>query len=192
MAIIQQNIKRLLAYSSIVHVGFVLMGLVGANAAGVQASLTYIIFYIIMTLGAFAVLLSLHRRGVFAVSINDFSGLGKTSPKLAFAMLVFMFSLAGIPPFAGFFAKYFVLSSAINSGFTWLAISGVVFSVIAAYYSLLIVKVMYFNEPSHKYEKTTATSTKGVVFVMAVLTITFGIFPDYISNITKAVAASLF
>ena len=143
----QTNVKRLLAYSSITTIGYLLVGLVVGGKSGVQAILIYFTIYALNTLGAFAVLLCLRRGGKAVEAITDFSGLSKTNPVIALAMTVLMFSLAGVPPLAGFFGKYFMFLAAVKAGLLPLAIIGVLSSVVAAFYYLRIIKVMYFDEP---------------------------------------------
>ena len=149
-AIGQTNIKRLLAYSSIGHVGYALVGLAAYNPEGMQAILVYLAIYLVMTIGMFACILSLQKKEGQVVLIADLAGLSKTNLPLAFAMLVLLFSLAGIPPLAGFFAKFYVFAAAIKAGLYPLAIIGVVASVIAAYYYLSIIKVMFFDDAKEK------------------------------------------
>lgn len=192
MAIVQTDLKRLLAYSSIGHVGFILVGLTPGNVEGIQGALIYLVIYSLMMLGAFAVMLSLRRRHVYLESIASLSGLGVRSPFLAAAMLVFMFSLAGIPPFAGFFAKFYAFSAAVKGGYTWLAICGVVFSVVAAYYCLKIVKVMYFEEGKGKIARDTNWRVRMIAFVMMIATIFVGMMPAYIADAAMIAASSLF
>ncbi|MEO1291818.1 MAG: NADH-quinone oxidoreductase subunit NuoN [Pseudomonadota bacterium] len=143
----QTNIKRLMAYSSIGHMGFALVGLAAADEAGVRAMLVYLAIYLVMNIGVFAFILTMTRDGVQAVKIEDLAGLSRSHPASAACVAVLMFSLAGIPPLAGFFAKYFVLSAAVGAGLEWLAIAGVIASVISAFYYLRIIKVMYFDQP---------------------------------------------
>jgi len=151
-AIAQSNLKRLLAYSAIGHVGYILMGLLGGNAAGVEAALLYLLIYLPTTLGAFAVVVSLRQdkgeAGLVDVeNISDLAGFSKTHPVVAGVMSLFLFSMIGVPPLAGFFGKLAVLSVAINSGFLWLAVVAVLASVVSAYYYLRVIKVMYFDPP---------------------------------------------
>jgi NADH-quinone oxidoreductase subunit N len=151
-AIGQRNIKRLMAYSSIGHMGYALVGLAAGTEAGVQGVIIYIAIYLAMTLGAFACILSMRRREGMVYEINDLAGLSKTHPLMAFMLAVIMFSLAGIPPLAGFFAKFYVFLAAIESGLYVLAVIGVIASVVGAYYYLRIVKIMYFDEPAATFE----------------------------------------
>src|SRR5207302_4236173 len=146
-AIGQRNIKRLMAYSSIGHMGFALVGLAAGTAEGAQGVLVYIAIYVAMTLGSFAVILTMKRNGQHVENISDFSGLSRTNPLLAFFFAMLLFSLAGVPPLAGFFAKFYVFIAAIQAGLFTLSVVGVLTSVVGAYYYLLIIKVMYFDEP---------------------------------------------
>jgi NADH-quinone oxidoreductase subunit N len=146
-AIGQSNIKRLMAYSSIGHIGFVLMGLAVGGESGLRGVLVYMAIYLFMNLGAFAVLIAMRREGRALEGVDDLAGLGRTDPGMALAMAIFMFSMAGIPPLAGFFAKLYVLLPAVEQGFWILAVVAVLSSVVSAYYYLRIVKVMYFDAP---------------------------------------------
>src|SRR5216110_763990 len=151
-AIGQRNIKRLMAYSAIGHMGFALVGLAAGTPEGVQGVIVYMAIYLAMTLGTFACILSMRTSRGLVENISDLSGLARTNPAMAFFLAVMMFSLAGIPPLAGFFAKYFVFLAAIKAGLYVLAVIGVLASVIGAYYYLLIVKVMYFDEAAEPFE----------------------------------------
>jgi len=151
-AIGQTNIKRLLAYSSIGHVGFALVGLAANNAEGTAGVLIYLAIYVLMTVGSFAVVLSMRRKGGNVENIADLAGLAKTDLRLATVFALLMFSLAGIPPLAGFWAKWYAFLPAIKAGLYPLAVIGVVASVIGAYYYLRIVKIMFFDEPAEAFE----------------------------------------
>jgi len=151
-AIGQTNIKRLMAYSSIGHMGFVLVGLAAGNQAGVRGVVIYLVIYMAMTLGTFACILSMRRGGGMVEEIDDLSGLAKTNPVMAFMLGMLLFSLAGIPPLAGFFAKFYVFLAAMSAGLYALAVLGVLASVVAAYYYIRIVKVMYFDEPAGEFQ----------------------------------------
>ena len=152
-AIGQTNIKRLMAYSSIGNVGYALIGLAAGSEEGVRGVVIYMVIYLAMTLGAFAVLLSLRRKDKMFETIDDLSGPSRTHPWLAFCLAAMMFSLAGIPPLAGFFAKFYVFAAAIKAGLVTLAVVGVVTSVVGAFYYLRLVKVMYFDEAKAPYER---------------------------------------
>src|SRR6202521_1870123 len=146
-----RNIKRLMAYSSIGHMGFALIGLAAGTAEGVQGVLVYMAIYLTMTLGVFAVILSMRRGERMVESIDQLAGLARTSPTMAFFLAMLLFSMAGVPPLAGFFAKFYVFLAAIKAGFYVLAVIGVLASVVGAYYYLSIVKVMYFDEPAEGF-----------------------------------------
>ncbi|NCO19762.1 MAG: NADH-quinone oxidoreductase subunit NuoN, partial [Gammaproteobacteria bacterium] len=165
VAIAQSNFKRMLAYSTISHVGFILLGILAGSAAGYAAAMFYTIVYALMSSGAFAVMILLSRDGVEAENIDDFKGLGRRSPWYALMMLMIMFSLAGVPVFVGFFAKWQVIAAAIDAGFMWLSILAVLTAVIGAFYYLRIVKLMYFDEPE------TAAPIQAPIDFRAVLTV---------------------
>ena len=150
-AIGQRNIKRLMAYSSIGHVGFALVGLAAGTEAGVQGVIIYLLIYVAMTLGTFAVILSMRRGNDMVEDIGELAGLSRTNPIMAFLLAMLLFSLAGIPPLAGFFAKFYVFLAAIEAGLYVLSVVGVVASVVGAYYYLRIVKIMYFDEPAERF-----------------------------------------
>jgi NADH-quinone oxidoreductase subunit N len=152
-AIGQRNIKRLMAYSSIGHMGFALVGLASGSQAGVQGVLVYMVIYLAMTLGAFACILSMRRRGEMVEDIDSLAGLGRNQPLVAMLLAAILFSLAGIPPLAGFFAKYYVFIAAIEAELYALAVIGVITSVVGAFYYLRIVKIMYFDDPAEKFER---------------------------------------
>jgi len=151
-AIGQNNFKRLMAYSSIGHVGYMLVGLSASSQQGTQAVLVYLAIYVAMTLGVFACILSMRRSEGMVEGIDELAGLSRNQPMVAFLLAMLMFSMAGIPPLAGFFAKFYVFAAAVNAGLAWLAVVGVVTSVIGAYYYLRIVKLMYFDEPADAFQ----------------------------------------
>jgi len=166
-AISQRNIKRLMAYSSISHMGFALVGLAAGNAVGVQAMLLYMAIYVTMNIGVFAFILSMRREGRPVVLIDDLHMLSKTQPGAALALLILMFSLAGVPPLVGFWAKFSVLAAAVGSGLVWLAVAGVVASVIGAFYYLRIVYYMYFGEERQPLDTDIGTVPRGLLVVSA-------------------------
>src|SRR5690606_38030499 len=147
MALVQGNIKRMLAYSTVSHIGFLLMGLAGGDERGYAAALFYTIGYAVMSAAAFGVIIALSRRGFEAEHIDDFKGLNARSPWMAGLMLFVIASLAGVPPFLGFRTKLAVLGAAVDGGMLWLALLGVIAAVIGAFYYLRVIKVMYFDEP---------------------------------------------
>jgi NADH-quinone oxidoreductase subunit N len=190
-AIGQKNIKRLMAYSSIGHMGFALVGLAAGTAEGVQGVVIYIAIYLAMTLGTFACILTMRRNGQLVEEISDLSGLARTHPTIAFFFAVLLFSLAGIPPLAGFFAKYFVFLAAIKAGLYVLAVVGVLASVVGAYYYLLIVKVMYFDEPAPSFEPMPG-ALKFVLGVSGLFMILFFVYPSPLIGAAAAAAKTLF
>ena len=190
-AIGQRNIKRLMAYSSIGHMGFALVGLAAGTAEGVQGVVVYMAIYLAMTLGTFACVLSMRTKDGLVENISDLSGLARTNPAMAFFLAVMMFSLAGIPPLAGFFAKYFVFLAAIKAGLYALAVIGVLASVIGAYYYLAIVKVMYFDEPAVPFEPM-PRALKVVLGITGLFVILFFAYPSPLVTAAAAAAKSLF
>src|ERR1700730_5511066 len=191
-AIAQQNIKRLMAYSSIGHVGYALIGLAAGTADGGRGGLVYLAIYLFMTVGSWAVILCMRRRGRMLEGISDLAGLSQSQPGLALALAIFMFALSGVPPTAGFFAKFYVFFAAINAQLAGLAVIGVVTSVVSAFYYLRVVKVMYFDEPVGAFDRPITTELKGVVFVTAVITLFFFLFPGPIVAGAEAAASALF
>jgi NADH-quinone oxidoreductase subunit N len=163
-AIGQRNIKRLMAYSSIGHMGYALIGLAAGTAAGVQAVLVYLAIYVVMSFGAFACIIAMRRQGRAVENIADLAGLSRQNPGFALALAILMWSMAGIPPLSGFFGKLYVFSAAIDAGLVPLAVIGVLTSVVGAYYYLRVIKVMYFDAGQPDFDKTPNT----VRFVMAV------------------------
>ncbi|MGE0564553.1 MAG: NADH-quinone oxidoreductase subunit NuoN [Pseudolabrys sp.] len=190
-AIGQKNIKRLLAYSSIGHMGFALVGLAAGTAEGVQGVLVYMTIYVAMTLGTFAVVLAMRRDGELVETISDLSGLARTHPTMAFFLAVLMFSLAGIPPLAGFFAKFYVFLAAIKAGLYVLAVVGVLASVVGAYYYLAIVKTMYFDEPAKGFSAMPMT-LRLVLAVGGLFSMLFFVYPAPLITVAAAAAKSLF
>ena len=190
-AIGQRNIKRLMAYSSIGHMGFALVGLAAATAQGVQGVLVYMSIYVAMTLGAFAVIAAMRRGGMAVENISDLAGLARTHPTMAFFFAMLMFSLAGIPPLAGFFAKFYVFLAAINAGLFTLAVIGVLTSVVGAYYYLMIVKTMYFDEPVQSFDSMPGL-LRLVLAVSGVINLLFFAWPAPLLTAAAAAAKSLF
>src|SRR5437899_4132608 len=190
-AIGQKNIKRLMAYSSIGHMGFALVGLAAGTPEGAQGVLVYIAIYVAMTLGSFAVILSMKRNGQHVENISDFAGLSRTNPLLAFFFAMLLFSLAGIPPLAGFFAKFYVFVAAIKAGLFTLAVVGVLSSVVGAFYYLTIIKVMYFDEPAGEIEPM-RIELRTVLAVAGIFNIFFFVYPGPLVSVATAAAKSLF
>src|SRR6266403_1839302 len=191
-AIAQENIKRLMAYSSIGHVGYALIGLAAGTADGVRGVLVYLAIYLFMTVGSWAVILCMRRRGRMLEGISDLAGLSQSQPGLALALAIFMFALSGVPPTAGFFAKFYVFLAAINAQLAGLAVIGVVTSVVSAFYYLRVVKVMYFDEPVGAFDRPITAELKGVVLVTAVVTLFFFLLPGPIIAGAEAAASALF
>ena len=190
-AIGQRNIKRLMAYSSIGHMGFALVGLAAATPEGVQGVLVYMSIYVAMTLGTFAVILSMRRDGMYVENISDLAGLARTHPTMAFFLAMLLFSLAGIPPLAGFFAKFYVFLAAIKAGLYTLAVIGVLSSVVGAYYYLNIVKIMYFDEPVKGFERMPGL-LRLVLGVSGLSVMLFFTYPAPILDAATVAAKSLF
>ena len=192
-AIQQTNIKRLMAYGSIGHIGYILLGLAAGSEMGVRGILIYLAVYLVMTVGTFAVILSMRQQGRPAEELAHFAGLSRTHPMMALAMAVFMFSMAGVPPLAGFFGKLYVFLAAINAHLYGLAVIGVITSVVAAFYYLRIVKLMYFDEsPAEAIDRQDDGTVAAVLVGSAVFTALFFIFPVPISSGAAAAAAALF
>jgi NADH-quinone oxidoreductase subunit N len=190
-AIGQKNIKRLMAYSSIGHMGFALVGLAAGTAEGAQGVLVYIAIYVAMTLGSFAVILTMKRNGQHVENISDLAGLSATNPMLAFIFAMLLFSLAGVPPLAGFFAKFYVFVAAIKAGLFTLSVVGVLTSVVGAYYYLLIVKVMYFDEPLPRLDPM-RIELRTVLAVTGLFNLFFFAYPGPLVSVASAAANSLF
>ncbi|MGE4219619.1 MAG: NADH-quinone oxidoreductase subunit NuoN [Alphaproteobacteria bacterium] len=191
-AIGQTNIKRLMAYSSIGHVGYALIGVAAGSKDGLQGVLIYLALYLVMNVGAFACILSMRRGGRMVENIDDLSGLARTDPRLALALFVFMFSMAGIPPLAGFFGKLYVFLSAMQEGLYTLAVIGVVSSVIAAYYYLRIVKVMYFDEAAEPFDRNVGRGITLVLGASAIINVFFFLWPTPLLNSAAAAATTFF
>jgi NADH-quinone oxidoreductase subunit N len=190
-AIGQRNIKRLMAYSSIGHMGFALVGLAAGTSEGVQGVLVYMAIYVSMTLGVFAVILSMRRSGGMVETIDQLAGLARTNPTAAFFMAMLLFSMAGIPPLAGFFAKFYVFLAAIKAGLYLLAVIGVLASVIGAYYYLAIIKIMYFDEPVESFNDM-PYELKSILAVCGLFNILFFLYPGPLVGVASAAAHSLF
>ncbi len=191
-AIWQSNIKRLMAYSSIGHVGYALVGLAAGSEDGIKGALVYWVIYLAMNVGAFACILCMRREDGMVEQIDDLKGLSRTHPILALAMAIFMFSLAGIPPLAGFFAKFYVFVAAINEGLYALAVIGLIATVVAAFYYLRIIKVMYFDEPAEPFERPIGTEMTVVLGGAGIFTMFFFVYPAPLLTTAQAAAAALF
>jgi len=186
IAISQMNIKRMLAYSSIAHAGYALIGIVVGGPNGIASMMNYLFIYAFMNIGAFAIVIMLRTEGFKGETISDYEGLAKCHPLAAALMLIFMFSLTGIPPTAGFVGKFYLFMAAVNAGYTWLAIVAVVFSAISAYFYLRIVMLMYMKEPKAEIALSTSASTGLALAVTAVAVILIGVFPSGIIEMARA------
>ncbi|MGY3490084.1 NADH-quinone oxidoreductase subunit N [Bradyrhizobium sp. USDA 4011] len=190
-AIGQSNIKRLMAYSSIGHMGFALVGLASGTVEGAQGVLIYIAIYVAMTLGTFSIILAMKRNGQALEQISDFAGLSRTNPLIAFIFAMLLFSLAGVPPLAGFFGKWYVFVAAIKANLFTLAVIGVLTSVVGAFYYLSIVKVMYFDQPLGKLDPV-RVELRTVLAVAGIFNIFFFAYPGPLVSVATAAAKSLF
>ena len=186
VALSQTNIKRMLAYSSIAHAGYALLGIITANNDGLASMMNYLMIYAFMNIGAFAVIIMLRSEGFKGDNISDYEGLAKTHPLAALLMLIFMFSLTGIPPTAGFIGKLYIFMSAINAGYTWLVVVAVIFSAISAYFYLRIIMYMYMREPKTTVTLTTSFSNGVALAVTAVAVLAIGIMPAPLLELAKA------
>jgi NADH-quinone oxidoreductase subunit N len=185
VAIAQSNLKRMLAYSTISHVGYVLLGILAGTAQGYQAAMFYMISYILVAAGAFGMILLLAREGFESDKITDFKGLNIRSPWFAGMMAILMFSLAGLPPFIGFWAKLGVVQAVLGVNLTWLAVVAVLFSVVGAYFYLRIVKLMYFDEPTETTAIGGSMLMRTVLSANALLAIALGVIPGTLLQICK-------
>ena len=190
-AIGQTNIKRLMAYSSIGQMGYALVGLAAGTTEGVQGVIIYLAIYLAMTLGTFACILAMRRNGRMVEDIDQLSGLSSTSPLMAFLLAMLLFSLAGIPPLAGFFAKFYVFLAAIHAGLYALAVIGVLLSVVGAYYYLRIVKIMYFDAPAERFEPMDMPLA-AVLGITGLFILLYFVYPAPLVAFAGAAAKSLF
>ena len=186
-AIGQKNIKRLIAYSSIGHIGYALAGLTTGSNEGIQSSVIYITIYILMNLGLFSCLLMMKRNNVYYEQIDDLSGLSKNHPLLSLSLLVILFSLAGIPPLAGFFAKFYIFKSVLEQSMFFLAIVGLLSTVIAAFYYLRIIKIMYFDKEKEKYDTDHSLWLKFSLTVSTLLILIYFIFPSQLIEVVSRI-----
>ena len=185
-AIVQKNIKRLLAYSSIGHVGYALAGIATGVISGYESSIIYISIYVVMNIGAFSCLYLLKKDGEYRENISDLSGLSKKQPLLAISFLVILFSLAGIPPLAGFFAKFYVFTAVIEQKMYALAIIGLLTTVISAFYYLRIIKIIYFDDSAISFDPVKNSVAKLAVLISCAILITFFLYPAVLNNVVDA------
>ncbi len=189
IAIAQTNLKRMLAYSTISHVGFILLGIIAADKAGYSAAMFYTITYAITSLGAFGVIILMSRNGFEADQLDDYKGLNQRNPWYAFVMLILMFSMAGVPPTVGFFAKLWVLEAVINNDMTWLAIVAVFFSVIGAFYYIRMVKLMYFDAPEDEQVLEGSADMRLALSLNGIVVLGLGLFPGSLMALCVAALA---
>ena len=189
IAISQTNIKRMLAYSTIAHMGYLFLGLISGTTSGFAGSMFYIISYALMSMGAFGMIILLGRFGFEAELLDDFKGLSERTPWFAFIMLCLMFSMAGVPPFLGFWSKWFVLKELVASGFVTLAAVAVVFSIIGAYYYLRIIKLMYFDRPSSMTAIKATKQMRTVLTINGLLIVALGLAPNALMAICLSALA---
>ena len=184
-AIGQTNIKRLIAYSSIGHIGYALAGLAVGTNLGIQSSIAYITIYLIMNLGFFSCLLMLKRNDVYYETINDLSGLSKNHPIISLCFLIQLFSLAGIPPLAGFFAKFYIFIAVIEQSMYFLAIVGLLATVVSAFYYLRIIKVIYFDKPNDEFDRFNSLSLKLILSITTIILVVYFIYPGFLFKIVE-------
>jgi NADH-quinone oxidoreductase subunit N len=177
-AIAQTNLKRMLAYSTISHMGFMLLGILAGSQNGYGSAMFYVLVYALMSLGGFGMILLLSRAGFEADKLDDFKGLNRRSPWLAFLMLLLMFSMAGVPPTVGFYAKLSVLQAVVEIGYVWLAVVAVLFSLIGAFYYLRIVKLMYFDTPHDTEAISTCPDARVLMSANGLAVLALGILPQ--------------
>jgi NADH-quinone oxidoreductase subunit N len=177
-AIMQTNLKRMLAYSTISHMGFLLLGVLSGTIDGYGASMFYVVVYVLMSLGSFGIILLLARSGFEAENLDDYKGLNQRNPWYAFLMLLLMFSMAGIPPTVGFYAKLSVLQAVVHIGMWWIAVVAVIFSLIGAFYYLRIVKLMYFDAPVDTAPITASGDVRAMLSANGLAVLILGIAPQ--------------
>jgi NADH-quinone oxidoreductase subunit N len=191
-AIAQTNLKRMLAYSTISHVGFLLLGLMSASLNGFASAMFYISAYVLMSLAAFGMILLLSRKGFEADQLDDLKGLNQRSPWFAFMLLITMFSMAGVPPTLGFYAKFTVLQAALQAGFVGVVIFAVLMAVIGAFYYLRIVKLMYFDEPKDSHALQASSTMKLALSLNALALLVIGLLPQSLMSLSAyAISHSL-
>ena len=186
-AIGQNNIKRLMAYSSIGHMGYALAGLATGTNEGIQSTIIYLTIYLVMNLGAFSCIFMMKRENIFYENINDLSGLSKNHPMLAFSFLIILFSLAGIPPLAGFFAKFYIFMAVIENKMYTLAIIGLVTTVVSAFYYLRIIKIIYFDKPKKAFAESYDWGLKTSLILSSVLILIYFAYPTMLTNVVSSI-----
>ena len=184
----QTNIKRLMAYSSIGHIGYAIAGIAAGTQNGIKSTLVYISIYIVMNIGAFACILLMKREGKYIEEIKELSGLSKNHPLVSLGLLIILFSLAGIPPLAGFFAKFYIFMAVIESEMYTLAIVGLVTTVVSAFYYIRIIKVMYFDEPKKPFERNIDYRVHGPILISCILLVSFFLYPSILNEIVSNIS----
>jgi NADH-quinone oxidoreductase subunit N len=185
-ALLQNNIKRMLAYSSIAHAGYALVGLAAGGRDGAASVMLYVLIYAVMNMGAFGVVIMLRNAGVRGEEITDYAGLGKTNKTAAFLMLIFLFSLTGIPPMAGFMGKFYIFKSAVQAGMIWLAIVGVIFSAISAYFYLRVIMVMWMYDPKEEFRLVQSPALALALAISVTAVIVIGVYPSAVLEFARA------
>jgi len=189
-AIGQKNIKRLMAYSSIGHIGYALAGVATGTDSGYISSVVYMTIYIVMSIGIFGCIFLMKKNGKYTEEIKDLSGISKNHPLIAISFLIILFSLAGIPPLGGFFAKFYIFMSVIENGMYFLAIVGLLTTVISAFYYLRIIKIIYFDDYIEPLDKISNFGITGTIFISCILLISFFLYPSFLNNIVSLVFIS--
>ncbi|MCG7954872.1 MAG: NADH-quinone oxidoreductase subunit N, partial [Candidatus Thiodiazotropha endolucinida] len=190
IAIAQTNIKRMLAYSTISHVGFIMLGILAGTKEGYTAAMFYTLVYALMSAGAFGIIIALSRKGFEAENLDDMKGLNQRNPWFAGMMLLLMFSMAGVPPTVGFFAKLFVLDAVISVDLTWLALVGVAFSIIGAFYYIRVVKLIYFDQPEDETPLSIGVDTQVMLSINGLSMLVLGLFPAGLLSLCAAAIGS--
>jgi NADH-quinone oxidoreductase subunit N len=185
IALAQTNIKRMLAYSSIAHAGYMLLGVISGTHEGLMSTVNYLMIYLFMNIGAFAIVIMLRREGFQGEDLEDYMGLSKNHPLASALMLVFMFALAGIPPTAGFVGKFYVFLEAINAGYVYLAVIAVIFSAVSAFFYLRVVMYMYMKDPKEDVILTTSPSMSIALAITTMMVLILGVFPSLLLNLVR-------
>jgi len=186
-AIGQTNIKRLLAYSSIGHMGYALAGLATGGLEGVKSSVIYLTIYLVMNFGIFCCVLTMKRKNIFYEDIKELSGLSKNHPLLSLSFLILLFSMAGIPPLAGFFAKFYIFMEVIKSQMYLLAVIGLVTTVISSFYYLRIIKIIYFDNPREKFDDNKDFGTRASLFLSCVVLLLYFLVPGILADLVSSI-----
>jgi len=186
-AIGQSNIKRLMAYSSIGHIGYALAGIATGTLSGYSSTIVYMIIYVVMNIGAFGCIFLMKKEGKYVEGINELSGISKKHPLISIALLIILFSLAGIPPLAGFFAKFYIFMAVIENEMYMLAIIGLLTTVVSAYYYLKVIKIIYFDDLKTPLDLIKNINITGTIFISCIILISFFLYPSYLNNIINAI-----